>query len=94
MRRWPAPRRHVVEEGGRPGGHRRGGDHQRDRRRHPQLRAVHPALFTHQWNAFADLMRPAGGWTGIQHDLFLQVAWALVFGFATWARFTTKDVLA
>jgi ABC-2 type transport system permease protein len=60
----------------------------------PQLRAVHPALFTHQWNAFADLMRPAGGWTGIQHDLFLQVAWALVFGFAAWARFTTKDVLA
>jgi ABC-2 type transport system permease protein len=60
----------------------------------PQLRAIHPALFTHRWDAFADLMRPAGGLTGIQHDLFLQVAWVLVFGLAAWARFTTKDVLA
>jgi len=60
----------------------------------PQLRAVHPALFSHRWDAFGDLMRPAGGLSGIQHDLFLQVAWAVVFGLAAWARFTTKDVLA
>jgi ABC-2 type transport system permease protein len=60
----------------------------------PQLRAVHPALFTHRWDAFGDLMRPSGGLGGIQHDLFLQVAWVLVFGLAAWARFTTKDVLA
>ena len=60
----------------------------------PQLRGIHPALFTHRWDAFGDLLRTSGGWTNIQHDLFLQVAWALVFGLAAWARFTTKDVLA
>jgi ABC-2 type transport system permease protein len=60
----------------------------------PQLHGIHPALFTHQWTAFGDLLRTSGGWTNIQHDLFLQVAWALVFGLAAWARFTTKDVLA
>jgi ABC-2 type transport system permease protein len=60
----------------------------------PQLRGIHPALFTHQWTAFGDLLRTSGGWTNIQHDLFLQVAWAVVFGLAAWARFTTKDVLA
>ena len=44
--------------------------------------------------AFGDLLRTSGGWSNIQHDLFLQVAWVLVFGLAAWARFTTKDVLA
>lgn len=60
----------------------------------PQLRAIHPALFTHRWDAFGDLLRTSGGLGGIRNDLFLQVAWALVFGLAAWARFTTKDVLA
>lgn len=60
----------------------------------PQLHAIHPALFTHRWDAFGDLLRTSGGWANIQHDLFLQAAWALVFGLAAWARFTTKDVLA
>ena len=46
------------------------------------------------FNAFGDLLRTSGGLNGIQHDLFLQLAWALVFGLAAWARFTTKDVLA
>jgi len=30
----------------------------------------------------------------IERDLALQLAWALVFGLAAWARFSTKDVLA
>jgi ABC-2 type transport system permease protein len=60
----------------------------------PQLHAIQPALFTHRWTAFGDLLRTSGGLGNIQHDLFLQVAWALVFGLAAWARFTTKDVLA
>lgn len=60
----------------------------------PQLRAIQPALFTYRWEAFADLMRPSGGLAGIRNDLLLQLAWALVFGLAAWARFTTKDVLA
>src|SRR5436305_2300677 len=44
----------------------------------PQLRAIHPALFTHRWDAFGDLLRTSGGLNGIQHDLFLQLAWARV----------------
>jgi ABC-2 type transport system permease protein len=60
----------------------------------PQLRGIHPALFTHQWTAFGDLLRTAGGWGNIQRDLLLQLAWVIVFGLAAWARFTTKDVLA
>ena len=60
----------------------------------PQLSGIHPVLFTHYWTAFGDLMRTTGGYNAIGRDLFLQLAWALVFGLAAWARFTTKDVLA
>lgn len=60
----------------------------------PQLRGIHPALFTHRWDAFGDLLRTSGASSGIEHDLLLQAAWALVFGLAAWARFTTKNVLA
>jgi len=60
----------------------------------PQLRGIHPALFTHRWDAFGDLLRTSGGLGAIGRDLSLQLAWALVFGLAAWARFTTKDVLA
>lgn len=60
----------------------------------PQLRAIHPLLFTYRWDAFGDLMRPGGGLDAIRQDLFLQAAWGLVFGLAAWARLTTKDVLA
>ena len=60
----------------------------------PQVRAIHPWLFTHNWFAFGDLLRDPIRWTAITHDLALQVAYMAVFGAAAWARFTTKDVLA
>jgi ABC-2 type transport system permease protein len=60
----------------------------------PQLRAIHPWLFTHGWLTFADLLRSHISWTGITHNLALQAAYVVVFGSAAWARFSTKDVLA
>jgi ABC-2 type transport system permease protein len=60
----------------------------------PQLRAIHPWLFTHGWLTFADLLRSHIPWTGITRNLELQAAYLVVFGSAAWARFTTKDVLA
>ncbi|MGH9125893.1 MAG: ABC transporter permease [Acidimicrobiales bacterium] len=59
-----------------------------------QVQAIHPWLFPQDWLNFADLMREPVRWTGIVHDLLLQLAYVAVFGAATWARFTTKDVLA
>ena len=60
----------------------------------PQVAAIHPWLFTHNWFAFGDLLRDPMQWTAIIHDLTLQLAYIAVFGAAAWARFTTKDVLA
>ncbi|HEX3541531.1 MAG TPA: ABC transporter permease subunit [Acidimicrobiales bacterium] len=60
----------------------------------PQVSAIHPWLFTHNWFAFGDLLRNPVQWTAITHDLTLQLAYIAVFGAAAWARFTTKDVLA
>lgn len=59
-----------------------------------QVAFIHPWLFTQNWSAFADLMRDPIRWTGIVHDLLLQMGYIAVFGAAAWARFTTKDVLA
>ncbi len=60
----------------------------------PQVSAIHPWLFTHDWQSFPDLLRVPIVWSGIVRDLLLQVGYAVVFGAAAWARFTTKDVLA
>ncbi len=60
----------------------------------PQVHAIHPWLFTHQWMAFGDLFRSPVDWHGVGRDLLLQVGYIAVFGTAAWARFTTRDVLA
>jgi ABC-2 type transport system permease protein len=60
----------------------------------PQVRGIHPWLFTHRWLAFGDLLRSPVTWTDIRKDLFLQAGYVAVFGSAAWARFTTKDVLS
>jgi ABC-2 type transport system permease protein len=60
----------------------------------PQVSWIHPWLFTHQWQSFGDLLRTPVLWHDIVRDLLLQGAYILVFGAATWARFTTRDVLA
>jgi ABC-2 type transport system permease protein len=60
----------------------------------PQLHAVQPYLFSHYWLSFADLMRDPVYWDGLLKNLGLQALYAVVFGSAAWARFTTKDITA
>ncbi|WP_306321090.1 MULTISPECIES: ABC transporter permease [unclassified Streptomyces] len=60
----------------------------------PQLHAIQPYLFSHQWLSFADLMREPVYWDDVARNLQLQVLYAAVFGSAAWARFTAKDITA
>ncbi|MFJ4687305.1 ABC transporter permease [Streptomyces sp. NPDC088789] len=60
----------------------------------PQLSALHPYFFSHYWLSFADLMREPVYWDDLMKNLGLQALYAVVFGSAAWARFTTKDVTA
>jgi ABC-2 type transport system permease protein len=60
----------------------------------PQLTFTHPWLFSHGWLSFGDLLRTPVVWGGIRRDLLLQLGYVAVFGTASWARFTTRDVLA
>ncbi|MFF8789940.1 ABC transporter permease [Streptomyces sp. NPDC015125] len=58
----------------------------------PQLHAIQPYLFPHYWLSFADLLRDPVYWDPLQKNLGLQALYALVFGSAAWARFTTRDI--
>ncbi|MEV7089852.1 ABC transporter permease [Streptomyces sp. NPDC093085] len=58
----------------------------------PQLHAVQPYLFTHDWLSFADLLREPVLGDGIARNLGLQAVYAAVFGSAAWARLTTRDI--
>ncbi|MFF7141329.1 ABC transporter permease [Streptomyces nodosus] len=60
----------------------------------PQLHAIQPYLFPHYWLSFADLVRDPVYWDDLIRNLGLQALYALVFGSAAWARFTTKDITA
>ncbi|MEF9905698.1 ABC transporter permease [Streptomyces sp. P9-A2] len=60
----------------------------------PQLDALHPYFFSHYWLSFADLLREPVYWDDLMKNLGLQSLYALVFGSAAWARFTTKDITA
>jgi len=60
----------------------------------PQLSAIHPWLFTHNWLSFADVLRTHITWTSIERNLALQAGYVAVFVSAAWARFATRDVLA
>ncbi|MBV2355057.1 ABC transporter permease [Streptomyces sp. J2-1] len=60
----------------------------------PQLHAIQPYLFSHYWLSFADLMREPVYWDDLVKNLALQGGYAVVFGTAAWARFTTKDITA
>ncbi|KPC62133.1 ABC transporter permease [Streptomyces chattanoogensis] len=60
----------------------------------PQLQAIQPYLFPHYWLSFADLLRDPVYWDGLQKNIGLQALYAVVFGSAAWARFTTRDVTA
>ncbi|GAP53201.1 ABC transporter permease [Streptomyces azureus] len=60
----------------------------------PQLHALQPYFFSHYWLSFADLMREPVYWDDLTKNLGLQALYAVVFGSAAWARFTTKDITA
>ncbi|MFJ5221311.1 ABC transporter permease [Streptomyces sp. NPDC088400] len=60
----------------------------------PQLHAIQPYLFPHYWLSFADLVREPVYWDEVVKNLGLQGLYAVVFGSAAWARFTTKDITA
>lgn len=60
----------------------------------PQVAVIQPWLPTHQWLAFADLLRDPVELSGIGQGLVLQLGYVVVFSAATWARLTTRDVLS
>jgi ABC-2 type transport system permease protein len=60
----------------------------------PQLHAIQPFLFTHQWLSFSDLLRRPMHWDNVLQNLGLQVIYVAAFGSAAWARFTSRDITA
>ena len=58
----------------------------------PQLSAVHPALLTHHWFDFAEMLRVAPSVGVLTQGMAVQAGWVVVFGTLAWARFTTADV--
>jgi len=58
----------------------------------PQLSWLHPWLFTHQWLAFADLLRDPVPTGAIVDGLVLQAGWIAVALAIAWSRFTTRDI--
>jgi ABC-2 type transport system permease protein len=58
----------------------------------PQLGWLHPYLLTHSWLQFGDLLRDPISWAGVQEGVLRAAAYAVVFGTAAWARFSSKDV--
>ncbi len=60
----------------------------------PQLHAIQPWLFTHDWLSFGDLLRQPMAWSGVLRNLGLQGLYVAVFGSAAWARFSSRDITA
>lgn len=60
----------------------------------PQLSAVHPWLFTHNWFGFGDLLRNPISWDSYVQNAALQLGYIVVFGALAYGRFATKDILS
>jgi ABC-2 type transport system permease protein len=60
----------------------------------PQTRGLHPWLLTDHWLSYTDIMRTHIQWTGVVRNVELQGLYVVVFGALSWARFTSKDILA
>lgn len=58
----------------------------------PQLSAIHPWLFTHDWLDFGNLLRDPVAVQPILHGLAVQAGWVVVLLAAAWARLTSRDV--
>jgi ABC-2 type transport system permease protein len=58
----------------------------------PQLSAIHPWLFTHDWLAFGNLLRDPVLLDPVVHGLVVQGGWVAVLLALAWARLTSKDI--
>jgi ABC-2 type transport system permease protein len=58
------------------------------------LRVIHPYLLSHDWPAFADLMRDPVAWHRIIHGLTVDAAYVAIFGVAALIVFGRKDITA
>ncbi len=58
----------------------------------PQISWLHPWLLVDQWMAFGDVLREPPFWDNIARGLWVDLAYAAVFGLLAWARFAGKDV--
>jgi ABC-2 type transport system permease protein len=60
----------------------------------PQLSAIHPALPSHYWLRWVDLLRDPMLTTGVWRGVLVGAAYVAVLVSLAWARFTSKDVTA
>jgi ABC-2 type transport system permease protein len=60
----------------------------------PQIRVIHPYLFSHPWFNFGDVLRSPISWHGLQMGLLTQLAYVAIFLPLAWARLQTKDITA
>src|SRR6476469_6875261 len=58
----------------------------------PQIAWLHPWLLVDQWMAFGDLLRDPPFWDNVSQGLWVDLAYAVVFGSLAWARFAGKDI--
>jgi len=57
-----------------------------------QLAFLHPWLIVDHWMSFSDLFREPPLWSNLLQGLGQDLAYAVVFWLAAWARFTSKDI--
>jgi ABC-2 type transport system permease protein len=60
----------------------------------PQLDWLHPFLFSHLWLGFGDLLRFPISFDSFGQNALLQLAYVVVFGAFSYARFASKDILS
>lgn len=60
----------------------------------PQVAVIHPYLITHLWLGFTDLLRSPLSFSSFISNIWLQLAYLLIFGALSYGRFTTKDILS
>jgi len=58
----------------------------------PQIAWLHPWLLVDKWMAFGDLLRDPPFADNIMQGLWVDLAYAVVFGLLAWARFGGKDI--
>jgi ABC-2 type transport system permease protein len=58
------------------------------------LRVIHPYLLSHDWTAFADLVRDPVSWHNMIHGFVVDAVYVAIFLGAALTLFRRKDVLA